>query len=535
MRNSASFIIFLLAGMIWLIPGSVAAGNISSDLAARLTRMRSDEMVDVLVYFTDQLDAKRLFQQKKEVLTAGEKRIRINKALRSKAAQAQANVKQLLLQNKVRNIRSFWIVNGLAATVPVAAIQQIASRPGVARVALDGKVKLPETTIASAAANVAWNIDLTLAPQLWQQGYDGSGIVIAIVDTGVDMEHQDLQARWRGGNNSWYDPNGEHPTPYDPDGHGTRVAGILVGGDASGSAIGMAPGARWIAVKIFDDAGNASYSDIHLGFQWLLDPDNNPLTDDAPQLVNNSWGLNALVGQCVTEFQPDIQLLQASGIAVNFSAGNGGPNAGTSISPANYPESFAVGGIDVALLVTDFSSRGPSACGGALYPALVAPAVDIRTADLTFGGLFPDSYATVSGTSFAVPHITGAMALLKNARPWITAADLRQVLTLSADDLEAPGPDNDSGYGLVNVVQALNLLDSHTCTDANGQPYFNSEGCKGGGGQPGFKAIAPILHLLLGRTISNWHGDGIFLSLVPGNPSSPRLTPTHEVSYESTI
>ncbi|HHD56614.1 MAG TPA: hypothetical protein ENK89_02910, partial [Desulfobulbaceae bacterium] len=274
MKNSASFIILLCAGMIWLIPGSVAAGNISSDLAARLTRMRADEMVDVLVYFTDQLDAKRLFQQKKEMLTAGEKRIRINKALRSKAAQAQANVKQLLLQNKVQNIRSFWIVNGLAATVPVAAIQQIASQPGVARVALDGKIRLPKTSTTTAAANIAWNIDLTLAPQLWQQGYDGSGIVIAIVDTGVDMEHQDLQARWRGGNNSWYDPNGEHPTPYDPDGHGTGVAGILVGGDASGSAIGMAPGARWIAVKIFDDAGNASYSDIHLGFQWLLDPDN---------------------------------------------------------------------------------------------------------------------------------------------------------------------------------------------------------------------------------------------------------------------
>ncbi|HHD56435.1 MAG TPA: hypothetical protein ENK89_02000, partial [Desulfobulbaceae bacterium] len=382
MKNSASFIILLCAGMLWLLPGSGEAGNISSDLTARLARMRPGEVVDVLVYFTDQLDAKRLFQQKKDVLTAGEKRIRINKALRSKAAQAQAKVKQLLLQNKVRNIRSFWIVNGLAATVPVAAIQQIASQPGVARVALDGTVRLPKTTIASAAANIAWNIDLTMAPQLWQQGYDGSGIVIAIVDTGVDMEHQDLQARWRGGNNSWYDPNGEHPTPYDPDGHGTGVAGILVGGDAGGSAIGMAPGARWIAVKIFDDAGNASYSDIHLGFQWLLDPDNDPLTDDVPQLVNNSWGLNGLVGQCVTEFQPDIQLLQASGIAINFSGGNGGPNASTSISPANYPESFAVGGIDVALLVTDFSSRGPSACGGALYPALVAPAVDIRTADL---------------------------------------------------------------------------------------------------------------------------------------------------------
>lgn len=534
MRKRAAFIIYLLVAMICWLPGIGEAGDISSDLAASLARMRPDEEVALLVFFRDQLTARELTRPDKRALSPREKRIRINKALRSRAVVAQAKVKAFLQKNKGRNIRSLWIVNGMAVTVPAAEVQRLAAQPGVARVALDGKVSLPETLSLPSTTPVGWNIDLTMAPKLWQQGYDGSGIVVAIVDTGVDVEHQDLQARWRGGNNSWYDPNGEHLTPYDHDGHGTQVAGILLGGDVGGTAIGMAPGARWIGVKIFDDSGNAAYSDIHLGFQWLLDPDNDPLTDDAPQLVNNSWGLNSLVNQCVTEFQTDIQLLLASDIAVTFSAGNAGPGPATSISPANNPGSLVSGGIDAGLRVTDFSSRGPSACGGVLYPALVAPAEDIRTADLTFGGLFPESYATVSGTSFAVPHITGAMALLKSARPWLNVSELKQVLTLSADDLEAPGPDNDAGYGLVNVVQALNFLDSHTCMDANNQPYFDSQGCSGGG-QPGKNSIVPMLHLLLSRINISQSGDEFFLSSVAGKRCHVGVTPTHEVSYESTI
>jgi bacillopeptidase F len=102
------------------------------------------------------------------------------------------------------------------------------------------------------------------------------------MDTGVDYLHPDLADKWRGGANSWYDPNGEHATPYDANGHGTGVMGILVGGTAGGTAIGVAPGAQWIAVKLFDDTGEASESDIHLGLQWFLDPDGNPDTDDVP-------------------------------------------------------------------------------------------------------------------------------------------------------------------------------------------------------------------------------------------------------------
>ena len=100
------------------------------------------------------------------------------------------------------------------------------------------------------------------------------------------------------------------------------------------------------------------------------------------------------------------------------------------------------------------SSRGPSACDGGVFPTLVAPGDGVRTADLTFGGLVPDATTEVIGTSFAAPHVAGAMALLLSAHPQATLDQLEQALRAGAEDLGADGPDNDSGYGRLDVVKA---------------------------------------------------------------------------------
>jgi serine protease AprX len=223
----------------------------------------------------------------------------------------------------------------------------------------------------------------------------------------------------------------------------------------------------------------ASYSSIHLGYQWLLDPDGNPNTNDTPDVINNSWGFRNNVNECISEFQADIQALKAAEIAVVFSAGNEGPYTATSISPANYPESFAVGAVDDTLAIANFSSRGPSACDGSIYPEVVAPGVNIKTSDLSFGGVFPYSDAYVSGTSFAAPHLAGAMALLLNAYPQTTVSALEMTLTDSALDMGLNGPDDDYGNGLVDVFEAYLLLgqNSPQCTDADGDGYFVEAEC----------------------------------------------------------
>ena len=142
----------------------------------------------------------------------------------------------------------------------------------------------------------------------------------------MDVNHPDLAGRWRGGPNSLVRPL--RPAPHDPtdvSGHGTATMGVMVGGDAGGTSIGMAPGATWIAAKIFNDAGSATATAIHSAMQWVLDPDGDPATADAPQVVNNSWAYGT--PGCNLAFQPDLQALRAAEIVPVFAAGNYGPGA----------------------------------------------------------------------------------------------------------------------------------------------------------------------------------------------------------------
>jgi len=462
----------LTAALFFVTPFSSAAGVIEAELEELLLSLAPHEEVPVIVTFSDRVHTPGFVEKNKSL-----RRAKLIRALKRKAEQAQGPVKTLAEARGARHLRQLWIVNGLALTARPGLIQAMAKRPGVDRIQLDRKLEAPVSTM-DAPGPVEWNIEKIGAPELWNMGYTGAGVVVAAMDTGVDANHPDLADRWRGGTNSWFDPYGEHENPYDKLGHGTQVTGIMVGGSSGGTAIGVAPDAVWIAVKIFNDSGQAAYSAIHEGFQWLLDPDGNPLNDDAPDVVNNSWGFDQNPDQCIAEFREDIQVLRTADIAVVFSAGNTGPSDYSSVSPANDSESFAAGAVDAGGNIDLASGRGPSACDGSIYPELSAPGVSVRTADLTFGGAVPDSYAYVSGTSFASPHVAGAMALLLSAAPWATVYELESGLKASASDLGTPGPDNVYGYGFLNAAEAYHFLETPLpCTDGDGDGYYSEPGC----------------------------------------------------------
>ncbi|MDT8444580.1 MAG: S8 family serine peptidase, partial [Desulfuromonadales bacterium] len=238
----------------------------------------------------------------------------------------------------------------------------------------------------------------------------------------------------------------------------------VLGGNNSGAYIGVAPDAEWIGVKIFADSGIALNSAIHAGYQWLLDPDGNPETDDAPDIVNNSWSFEEFSDLCdasTREFQADVQTMKAAGIAVLFAAGNTGPDPATSIAPANYPESFAVGSVGTSTsptLISAFSARGPSACDSTIYPEVVAPGFQILTSDLTDDGELLNSYSMVNGTSFSTAHASGSMALLLSAFADMPVNALETALKQSATDLGTLGADNSYGYGLIDSLAAFNNL-----------------------------------------------------------------------------
>ena len=457
--------------LVSMLPPTPLAQVIAPEVQTLLTRAPLNAEIPVIITRTNAVDVKSLRAPSKALLRSA-----IVANLRSRSALNLVPLITFLEKNGARRVRELWLTNSIAVVLPASTVERLTTYPGISSVRLDEVIALPEA-MPAAGAPLEWNIAAVGTGELWDLGFTGQGVVVANMDSGVDLNHPDLTSRWRGGTNSWFDAFDTTTTvPRDGDGHGTATMSLMVGGDAGGTAIGVAPGAQWIAARVFDDQGNATTSTLHQGFQWLLDPDGDPATDDAPDVVNNSWGFRNLVDRCYLEFQTDIQTLRAAGIAVVFSAGNEGPNPSTSISPANNPESFAVGAIDSSLAIANFSSRGPSACilNNDFFPEVVAPGVNIKVADLTFGLPIP-RFTHLDGTSFAAPHVAGGMALLRQAFPGLDSIELESAIIDSAVDLGAAGPDDDYGFGMLDVLGAYRTL--VPCTDADADGFFAEAVC----------------------------------------------------------
>jgi hypothetical protein len=229
--------------------------------------------------------------------------------LQETATESQADLLAFLearqAAGRVQQVHAFWIFNGLAVTADADTLLAVAARPEVKVVRPDrwayrlDPTFVPEPGAVAGAAGVGWNIARIRADLARDAlGLDGSGVTVAIMDTGVDWQHPALRAQYRGykvgglvqHDGHWACTTDEdYRYPVDGHGHGTHVAGIAVGGQdpaSDGPAIGVAPGARWIAVKTLSNEGFGYDSWIHAAFQWLLAPAGDPAL--APDLGNGT-------------------------------------------------------------------------------------------------------------------------------------------------------------------------------------------------------------------------------------------------------
>ncbi len=446
---------------------SALSATIDPTLAARLVKMNPDDHIKVIIRLKQEPDRVSL---KTAPAREGrhERTARLVLSLKEIAERSRISVTHALSREihsgHVNGITPFWIFNGFVLTATAEGISRLAQLPEIAEISPDRTLKMGKRVNATAAPG-SWNLTLVGAPELWARGYSGQGTVVASLDTGVDLNHPALASKWRGGTNSWFDPHRGTAAPYDIDGHGTAVTGIMVAGNTTDNLVGVAPGAQWIAAKIFDDNGNSNASTIHRAFQWILDPDGDPATHDTPDVVNNSWDLDATTGIYDSEFQADIDRLRAAGIAVVFSAGNQqqGASANSSTSPGNNPGALPVGAVDNTGAIAYFSSRGPSPANGSIYPVLAAPGINVHSTDL-YG-----SYAGFTGTSFSAPHLSGSIALLKSALPGLTLQQIEETLKNSV--VGPTGPDNTYGYGRLDAAKAYAYL--ATPGDVNGDGVVN--------------------------------------------------------------
>jgi len=349
---------------------------------------------------------------------------------------------QMLVRDLGGVIRhSYHLVPAIAAELPPGALASLRAAPGVAMVEEDQLVKAVDTELDDS-----WGVKRIGAGEVHPTN-SGEGVKVAILDTGIDYGHPDLDANYVGG----HDFANEDPDPFDDHGHGTLVAGVVAAEDNGSGVVGVAPRAQLYALKVLDDTGTGWLSDIILALDWAVLHDM-----DVANMSFGSLGYSA-------SYQTAITNAHQAGLVLVAAAGNGEtcPPAG---EPVLYPAEFA-DVIAAAATDQDDARACFSRTGSAVE--LAAPGKYVRTTYL--GGV----YALASGTSLATPHVAGAAALVlasgisdANGNGRVND-DVRLWLQDTADDLGPAGRDTWYGFGLVNV---RSLVDSGVDSDGDGFP-----------------------------------------------------------------
>jgi len=316
----------------------------------------------------------------------------------------------------------FETFNGVALTVPRADVDALRALPYVKAVHPDVTVRAFDDEAAPSD-----NIKKINADQLWaQSGTRGAGVVIAIIDTGIDYRHPALGGGFGPGFRviGGYDFVNKDNDPMDDHFHGTHVAGIAAG--RSSDLIGVAPEASLIAFKVLGSTGSGKESDVLAAIERTVDPNGDGDTRDRVDVANLSLGGSG---------SPDdpqsiaIDNATAAGVVFAVAAGNSGASFHTIGSPGTARRAITVGAVDVNDNVASFTSRGPDMKTLAIKPEVMAPGVSIRSS------LPNGTYGSLSGTSMATPHIAGVAALLKAAhRDW-TPAQIKSAIVNSASDV----------------------------------------------------------------------------------------------------
>jgi subtilisin len=336
----------------------------------------------------------------------------------------------------------------LYALVPVQSIEQLKAEPAVDFVEQDGQFEVSSastTTHISQAATLdqqhySWGIGDIGAQAVQSLNDTGQGIKIAVLDTGIDYNHPDLAASYRGG----YNFIGNNNNTMDDNGHGTHVAGIIAASAHAGKGLtGVAPGAQLYAVKVSDSHGSGTFDTLVEGINWAIENHMNIIT----MSITGTGGTQALQKAVQTAYNDGIVLVAAVGNSDEASSDSG------VLYPAAYDQVIGVGSVDSNNVKSSFSLTGPKV-------DIVAPGSLINST------WYDGKYRLLSGTSMATPLVTGSVALLMDTdeKSWQkegytngdgkwTPDEIRNVLSNTATHLGTPGKNDQYGYGLLNVTQ----------------------------------------------------------------------------------
>ncbi len=322
---------------------------------------------------------------------------------------------------------AYSIGNMVIAKVPNSKIESLVSGTSVTKAWPEREVQVMDEN-SSAQIN---------SQQAWSAGYNGSGVKVAVLDTGIDSSHEMLKGK------VILEKDFTGDSPEDVFGHGTHVAGIIAG---NGNYKGVASGALLLNAKVLNDKGSGRDIDVIRAINWAVDPDGNPDTDDGADIISMSLG-----GLYSDPFGPLSLAVKGAierGVIVVAASGNCGPcgNCGGFkgvTTPGSSPYAITVGAVDENGQYACFSS-GEAIKNVGIKPDVVAPGKNILSS-------VPNGYATKSGTSMSTPHIAGAAALLLQMKPDMNHEGVKQILESFSADLGVPGKDVQYGSGLPDI------------------------------------------------------------------------------------
>ena len=456
-------------------------------------------MIEINILMADQADATALLREASFCATKQERRAYVVDRLKCQTAASQAELLGLLeemeQQGMVDEIRPLWIVNAVSCKANRTAIEGLASRGDLMTVYQRKafQYEFDEDTAPASRGNgreIAENVLKVNADQVWELGYRGQGVLVAIIDTGANLDHADLQGRfWDGGSdypNHGYDFYSHDNDPSDTHGHGTHVAGTVVGTGASGTHTGVAPDAQIMVLKVFHGSDNLTETTL-----WV----------EAMQFAveHGAEVLNMSLGQPVPSVAVKQMMRQAcdntlaAGVVAAVCAGNFrqlssfGPKPNNIWSPGDCPPPHlhedqmanpggtscvvCVGAVDFNDNIAYLSSFGPSAWAdvspyndypytanstiaiGLIRPDVCAPGLDIKSLDYNN----TSGYCLKSGTSMATPCVAGTIALMLSKDPELTPAQIDEILERTAVPL-SEHKSNDFGSGRIDALAAVNAI-----------------------------------------------------------------------------
>lgn len=453
-----------------------------------------NESIEIVVLMKAQYDRAQLCRQADFIGTRSERRAFAVNELKNFAEASQYDLKNVLSemekQGLVSYVRSLWSANALYLKATEEVIVYLTERSDIEHISFNKQYQwIPETELSTETSDsreITPNLTQVNADQVWAQGNTGQGVVIALIDSGVNYNHVDLADHlWDGGAefpNHGYDIVNNDDDPMDDKGHGTHCAGTACGDGTAGSMTGVAPDATLMCVKSIREDGFGGAVNIAGGMEWAV--------EHGCDVISMSLGMvNAEVADKELLRRTCEAILDAGVIAL-VCAGNEGylqfvsPIPNNVRVPASCPPPYldpdqmanpgelscvmAIGAVNYDDAAANFTSQGPVTWQdtefgdyaynpgiGLIRPDVCAPGVNIKSLDYNNN----HGYSELSGTSQATPCVAGIVALMLSKNPELTPAQICQILEETSIKL-TPTKSNVTGVGRVDALAAVNAVPS---------------------------------------------------------------------------